>query len=82
MTLPGPNWCAFVLMPSKHGFLVKAWPRVGSVLDYEDPGTIIAATTSVESARASLPSDAKQSHGAMAKSLPSDTELWIRTEEK
>jgi hypothetical protein len=78
MTLPGPNWRAFVLVPSKHGTLVQAWERIESVAECSDLGAIIAATTSIESARASLPSDAKQSHGAMAKGLPPGTELWIR----
>jgi hypothetical protein len=76
---PGPSWTAFVLQPSEFGVKVYALREPIDSNSFTLRGHIIAFTTSIESARATLPVDAKQSHGAIAKSLPKGCELWLVT---
>jgi len=75
---PGPDWKAFVLQPSKLGVRVYAWRELADPNLPVLHGCVVAFTTSIESARATLPTDAKQSHGRLSKSLPKECELWIR----
>jgi len=51
----GPDWRVFLIQKNRHGlFLVSAWPTLKGWLDGQT-ATLIAATTSLESAQAVLP---------------------------
>jgi hypothetical protein len=71
----GVDWHAYIIQPSNGKFFVFAWRTLQEVTQDMSTGALIAATASIESARAILAAGCTHSTRV---SIPTGCELWIR----